>query len=114
MRKIVRPFEAEKAYAVAVDAFVSMWEKVTGAVLPVIDTDDGESDLIVIGSDAVNDVTARAIDGIIEAYEHDTLPIYATQFHPERLTGILWDDRTPDYKPWFEHFVNLVKEHAEK
>ena len=59
-------------------------------------------------------VTARSIEGIIEAYEHDTLPIYATQFHPERLTGILWDDRTPDYKPWFEHFVNLVKEHAEK
>jgi putative glutamine amidotransferase len=59
-------------------------------------------------------VTARSIEGIIEAYEHDTLPIYATQFHPERLTGILWDDRTPDYKPWFEYFVNLVKEHAEK
>ena len=59
-------------------------------------------------------VTARSIEGIVEAYEHDTLPIYATQFHPERLTGILWDDRTPDYKPWFEHFVNLVKEHAEK
>ena len=59
-------------------------------------------------------VTARSIEGIIEAYEHDTLPIYATQFHPERLTGILWDDRTPDYKPWFEYFVNLVKEHTEK
>ena len=59
-------------------------------------------------------VTARSIEGIIEAYEHDTLPIYATQFHPERLTGILWDDRTPDYKPWFEYFVNLVKEHASK
>ena len=50
----------------------------------------------------------------VEAYEHDTLPIYATQFHPERLTGVLWDDRTPDYKPWFEYFINLVKEHSEK
>ena len=59
-------------------------------------------------------VTARSIEGIIEAYEHDTLPIIATQFHPERLTGILWDDRTPDYKPYFAYFVNLVKEHAEK
>ncbi len=59
-------------------------------------------------------VTARSIEGIIEAYEHDTLPILATQFHPERLTGITWDDRTPDYKPYFEYFVNLVKEHAEK
>ena len=46
-------------------------------------------------------VTARSVEGIVEAYEHDTLPILATQFHPERLTGILWDDRTPDFRPWF-------------
>ena len=59
-------------------------------------------------------VTARSIEGIVEAYEHDTLPILATQFHPERLTGILWDERTPDFGPYFSYFVNLVKEHAEK
>lgn len=59
-------------------------------------------------------VTARSIEGIVEAYEHDTLPILATQFHPERLTGILWDDRTPDFKPYFEHFINMVKAHAAK
>lgn len=28
-------------------------------------------------------VTAKANDGIIEAIEHDTLPIYGVQFHPE-------------------------------
>lgn len=59
-------------------------------------------------------VTARSVEGIVEAYEHDTLPILATQFHLERLTGILWDDRTPDFRPWFEYFVELVRKHAEK
>lgn len=58
-------------------------------------------------------VTARSIEGIIEAYEHDSLPILATQFHPERLTGITWDDRTPDYKTYFECFINMVKNHRE-
>lgn len=55
-------------------------------------------------------VTARSVEGIIEAYEHDTLPIYGTQFHPERLTGILWDDRTPDFNAYFKHFIRIVKE----
>ena len=30
-------------------------------------------------------VTARAQDGVVEAFEHETLPIMAFQFHPERL-----------------------------
>lgn len=30
-------------------------------------------------------VTSRAPDGVIEAFEHETLPIRAFQFHPERL-----------------------------
>ena len=59
-------------------------------------------------------VTARSIEGIVEAYEHDTLPVFAVQFHPERLTGGLWDERTADFAPLFTHFVDLVKEHSEK
>ena len=31
-------------------------------------------------------VTSRADDGTVEAFEHDTLPIMAFQFHPERMT----------------------------
>lgn len=31
-------------------------------------------------------VTARAPDGVVEAFEHDSLPIMAFQFHPERMT----------------------------
>ncbi len=58
-------------------------------------------------------VTARSTEGIIEAYEHETLPILGTQFHPERLTGILWDDRTPDFAPYFRYFVELTARDAE-
>lgn len=54
-------------------------------------------------------VTAHSADGVVEAFEHVSQPIFATQFHPERLTGILWDDRTPDFLPLFEHFVQLCK-----
>ena len=57
-------------------------------------------------------VTARSVEGIIEGYEHETLPIFGVQFHPERLTGILWDVRTPDFKTFFEHFINVVRERA--
>ena len=31
-------------------------------------------------------VTARAPDGVVEAFEHETLPVMAFQFHPERMT----------------------------
>ena len=54
-------------------------------------------------------VTARSAEGIVEAFEHESLPVFATQFHPERLTGELWDDRTPDFAPLFERFVALCK-----
>lgn len=32
-------------------------------------------------------VTARSADGVIEAMEHYSLPIFTTQFHPERMHG---------------------------
>ena len=31
-------------------------------------------------------VTARGLDGVVEAFEHETLPVMAFQFHPERMT----------------------------
>ena len=54
-------------------------------------------------------VTARSVEGIIEGYEHESLPIFGVQFHPERLTGVQWDSRTPDFKPFFERFIALVR-----
>ena len=54
-------------------------------------------------------VTARSVEGIIEGYEHESLPIFGVQFHPERLTGVQWDSRTPDFKSFFERFIALVR-----
>lgn len=59
-------------------------------------------------------VTGRSIEGIVESYEC-TVPgqlIWGTQFHPERLTGAQWDERTPDFAPYFAAFVEKVKELA--
>ncbi len=57
-------------------------------------------------------VTARSVEGIVEAVEHESLPIFGTQFHPERLTGVQWDERTPDFAPLFSHFIEVVKERS--
>lgn len=57
--------------------------------------------------------TARSIEGIVEAYEHESRPILATQFHPERLTGVQWDERTPDFAPYFKYFIDMVKDHGQ-
>lgn len=59
-------------------------------------------------------VSAWSVEGVIEAYEHESLPILGTQFHPERLTGAQWDARTPDFKPLFARFVALAREYKEK
>lgn len=59
-------------------------------------------------------VTGRSVEGIVESYEC-TVPgqlIWGTQFHPERLTGAQWDERTPDFAPYFAAFVEKVKELA--
>lgn len=46
-------------------------------------------------------VTARAEDGVIEAMEHERLPIWTTQFHPERMTG----PNTADGSLIFRRFI---------
>lgn len=50
--------------------------------------------------------TAKTDDGIPEAIEHESRPILATQFHPERMTG---EEQTccPNMLPLFRHFVSL-------
>lgn len=50
--------------------------------------------------------TAGTEDGILEAIEHENLPILATQFHPERMTG---EEQAccPNMLPLFRHFVSL-------
>lgn len=57
-------------------------------------------------------VTAWSVEGVIEAYEHESLPVFGTQFHPERLTGAMRDACTPDFAPIFTHFIDLARRRA--
>lgn len=52
---ILQPTKSEAAYTKAANVFKEYYNKITGINLPVCETDDGVSDLVVIGSDAVND-----------------------------------------------------------
>lgn len=52
---ILAPADAAPAYTLAAEAFQSTYEKVTGKTIPIATEDDGTSDLVVIGSDSVND-----------------------------------------------------------
>ncbi len=47
-------------------------------------------------------------EGIIEAVEHESKPIFAVQWHPERTIGQEQLD-LPDMTPLFQHFVDLCK-----
>jgi len=55
--KILKPLKAQAAYEQAANIFQEMYQKITGILLPIVTEDDGD-DLIVIGSDAVNTVSA--------------------------------------------------------
>ena len=61
--------------------------------------------------------TAWSDEGIIEAIEHESLPIWAVQYHPERLFGAerkkgsvaQATDNTPDTLVFFKDFVDALK-----
>ncbi|MBQ8868202.1 MAG: gamma-glutamyl-gamma-aminobutyrate hydrolase family protein [Oscillospiraceae bacterium] len=48
-------------------------------------------------------------ENVVEAFEHTSLPVFAVQFHPERMCC---SERRPDTAngaPIFEYFINLCK-----
>ena len=49
-------------------------------------------------------------DGVIEAFDHRTLPILAVQWHPERLCGRFARPDAVDGLLIFRHFLSLCKE----
>ena len=54
-------------------------------------------------------VTLRAKDGIIEGFDHESLPVFGVQFHPERMC-YSWDKpETVTSTPMFERFLNMCK-----
>ena len=57
-------------------------------------------------------VTARSHDGVIEAVEHKSEPIYAVQWHPERMRGDLPDPFDgPDTTILFQKFSKICLAH---
>lgn len=57
-------------------------------------------------------VAARADDGVVEALIHDSLPIIAVQWHPERMTGERRRDDTVDGAEVFSYFRKLCEENS--
>ena len=47
-------------------------------------------------------------DGVVEGIEHISLPMFAVQWHPERLVGA-GDGETADGLKIFEYFLSLCK-----
>lgn len=58
---VIKPGECEKAYNLAVDIFCRMYKNITGRTIEISNIDDGKSDVIAIGSDAVNDFVMNEI-----------------------------------------------------
>ena len=68
MLKILVP-KKQDVFRIAGDEFAALWKKSTGETLPVVTRDDGKSDLIVLGSDAVNAFThAKIIEKVIPQF----------------------------------------------
>ena len=53
--------------------------------------------------------TARSEGGVIEAVEHETLPLISVQFHPERMTGACARPDTVDGGAIFRAFLELCE-----
>ena len=54
-------------------------------------------------------VTAWSEGGVVEAVEHDTLPLISVQFHPERMTGAHARPDTVDGGAIFQAFLELCR-----
>ena len=52
--------------------------------------------------------TVMTEDGIVEAMEHISKPIFAAQWHPERMVG-QEQAELPNMLPLFRHFVELCR-----
>ena len=58
--------------------------------------------------------TAWSEGGIVEAMEHETLPIISVQFHPERMSYEKRRADAVDGRFLFEEFIALCKEYRTK
>lgn len=68
--KILKPAKATPAYDIAADETAKYYKMITGKDIQIITEDDGESELIIIGSDSVNDFCSKLfLDGLFEDYK---------------------------------------------
>lgn len=68
MLKILIP-KKEGMFKIAADEFAGLWRQATGKKLSIICSDDGKSDLVVLGSDAVHAFThEKIIAGVIPQF----------------------------------------------
>lgn len=58
-------------------------------------------------------ISAISDEGIIEAIENPDKNIYATQFHPERMTLKYLSDNYSDGKNYFDFIYSITKYHTE-
>lgn len=49
-------------------------------------------------------------DGVVEAFEHESLPVFALQFHPERMCFDKKRDDAVDGKGIFDYFIKMCAE----
>ena len=54
-------------------------------------------------------VTLRADDDVIEGYEHEKLPVFGVQWHPERMCCTRKRDDTVDGSAIFEYFIRMCE-----
>ena len=57
-------------------------------------------------------VTAQSEGGVIEAAEHESLPLISVQFHPERMTGARARPDTADGGAVFRAFLDMVRKNV--
>lgn len=55
------------------------------------------------------EAVATADDGVIEAVQHKTLPVFATQWHPEQTFHVGPPLEDPIEQKFFENFIDLCK-----
>ena len=48
-------------------------------------------------------------DGVVEGFDHESLPIFGVQFHPERMCQSWNRPTTVTSDPMFERFLNMCK-----
>lgn len=90
MLKILKPSVTGKAYSVAAAEFQDFYKRITGLKLEIISVPDKNSDLVVIGSDAVNPfcnemIFKNVIDGFKIKYGTDDYHILSANDGKRRL-----------------------------